>query len=294
MSPLKEPKFFCKDLHKECIRYWGRKKLKHYFQITKENHYSKLFKNARDEKIVGEASALYLVSQVSAKEIYRFNKKAKIIASFREPVSQQKSLYLHNTRNAVEDTNNFKKALRLEPKRRKGKRLPKGVYYPSHVYYSEYIKYAEHLKRFLKYFPRENIKVIIFDDLKRNTEGVYKEILSFLGVDDTFKCDFTIKNKRGVARFSKLREIATNSHKVRKIAQKILPLKVRILWSKLLNKITVKRVDKKKLYKVPEKFRRKLMKQYKPEVIKINNLLHEYDLIEPSKDLVKLWGYDKI
>ncbi len=36
------------------------------------------------------------------------------------------------------------------------------------------------------------------------------------------------------------------------------------------------------------------MKEYKPEVIKINNLLHEYDLIEPSKNLVKLWGYDNI
>jgi hypothetical protein len=294
MSPLKEPKFFCKDLHIECIEHWGRKKLKHYFQITKENHYSKLFKNARDEKILGEASVFYLVSQVSAKEIYQFNKKAKIIVSFREPVSQQKSMFLHNTRSAVEDANSFEEALNLEPKRRKGERLPQRVYYPSQLYYSEYIKYAEHLKRFLNYFPRENIKVVIFDDLKRDTEGVYKEILSFLDVDDTFKCDFKVKNKRGVPRFSKLREIATKSYRIRGMAQKILPLKVRILWSKTLDKITVKRVDKKKLYKIPKRFRKKLMKKYKPEVIKINNLLHEYNLIEPSKDLVKLWGYDKI
>lgn len=294
MSPLKEPNFFCKDLHKECIEYWGRKKLKYYFRINEEDEYLKLFKNAKNEKILGEASVYYLVSQVSAKKIYHFNKKAKIIASFREPVSQQNSLYFQNLVSAVEDAKSFEEAINLEPKRRKGERLPKGVYYPSQLYYSEYIKYAEHLKRFLNYFPKENIKVIIFDDLKKDTEGVYKEILSFLGVDDTFKCDFTIKNERKAPRFSKLKVIATNSYKIRGIAQKILPLKVRILWSKTLDKITIKRGNTKDLYKISEEFRKELMKRYKPEVIKINNLLHEYDLIEPSKDLVKLWGYDRI
>lgn len=293
MSPLKEPNFFCKDIHKESIKYWGSKKFNQYFLKFTRKDYSKLFKNAKDEKILGEASVLYLISQVAAREIYLFNKKAKIVASFREPVSQQKSFYLQNIRSAVEDANRFEEALNLESKRRKGERLPQGIYNPSQLYYSEYIKYAEHLKRFLNYFPRENIKVIIFDDLKNNTEAVYKEILSFLGVDDTFKCDFTIKNKGGVPRSKKLREIVLHSHKIRKLSQKILPLKVRTFLGETLDKITLKRV-KEDRYMISEEFIRELMKKYKTEVIKINNLLHEYDLIEPSKDLVKLWSYDRI
>jgi len=36
------------------------------------------------------------------------------------------------------------------------------------------------------------------------------------------------------------------------------------------------------------------MQKFKPEVIKINNLLHKNNLIDPKIDLVKYWGYDQV
>ena len=43
-----------------------------------------------------------------------------------------------------------------------------------------------------------------------------------------------------------------------------------------------------------KEIKRNLMKKIKPKIVKLNDLLHEYDLIPEERDLVKFWGYDKI
>ncbi|MFW6383624.1 MAG: hypothetical protein ACOCZQ_03180 [Nanoarchaeota archaeon] len=40
--------------------------------------------------------------------------------------------------------------------------------------------------------------------------------------------------------------------------------------------------------------RKELMKKYKPEVVKLNKLLHKHGLIEKDKDLLKLWEYEGV
>ena len=41
-------------------------------------------------------------------------------------------------------------------------------------------KYTEQIQRFLAHFDQAQIKIIIFDDFKTNTPGIYKEVLEFL------------------------------------------------------------------------------------------------------------------
>ena len=41
----------------------------------------------------------------------------------------------------------------------------------------------EQLERYLAQFPREQVKVVVFDDFERDAEGVYRDVLRFLGLD---------------------------------------------------------------------------------------------------------------
>jgi hypothetical protein len=36
-----------------------------------------------------------------------------------------------------------------------------------------------------------------------------------------------------------------------------------------------------------------MLKNITSEVMRINELLHKYQLIESNKDLIKLWGYER-
>jgi len=47
--------------------------------------------------------------------------------------------------------------------------------------------YGRHMKVWFDTFPREQIKVILFDDLKANAAAVMHDVYTFLGVDPDFQ-----------------------------------------------------------------------------------------------------------
>jgi len=189
ISKPKEPGYFCSDFHEESNRFYGEYNLKH-FEFQNKDDYLKLFDKADNLKILGEASTNYIYSKTSAKEIFKFNLKAKIILSIREPVEFLHSLHMQYVNDTSEDEEDFKKALALERSRKKGQNLNKRVRTPSYLHYSERIKYSLQIQRYLDVFQNEQIKIIIFDDFKNDNKNVYKDILRFLGVDDSFEPDF--------------------------------------------------------------------------------------------------------
>ncbi len=48
-------------------------------------------------------------------------------------------------------------------------------------------KYDEQADAILAHYPKEQLKIVFFDDLKEHPENFLKEILGYIGVDDTFK-----------------------------------------------------------------------------------------------------------
>lgn len=61
---------------------------------------------------------------------------------------------------------------------------PDGVGVTLHPYvYLEPGYYARHLERYLGLFPRSQLKILFFDDLQDDAEGVYEELLEFLGLE---------------------------------------------------------------------------------------------------------------
>ena len=82
MSPVKEPGYF----------------IPNDFRGFSEKKYLELFKNVKDEIVIGEASAGYLASQEAAFRIKKEIPNAKIIITLRDPVERTFSDYLNNLR----------------------------------------------------------------------------------------------------------------------------------------------------------------------------------------------------
>ena len=58
-------------------------------------------------------------------------------------------------------------------------------------------KYYNQLKRYYDIFPKDNIKVIIYEDFKKNPLKVYKEISDFIGVNSSFDPNMNVKHNTG-------------------------------------------------------------------------------------------------
>jgi len=175
MSPVKEPYYFGHDLV--------------YLNIQRptEDEYLSLFSGATDEKALGEASITYLVSERAAQEIKEFNPRAQIIIMLRNPIDMMYSMHSQALFTQVEDVKDFAKALSLEAKRKQGQSIPPKTTILSFILYRELATYSEQVKRYFEVFGRDRVRVIIYDDFKRDVSLAYQETLRFLGVDDQFQ-----------------------------------------------------------------------------------------------------------
>jgi hypothetical protein len=281
MSNVKEPNFFCKDLIKDSLKFHGEN---YYYDYTNLKDYHNLFDDF-DKPVVGEATSVYLYSKRAAQEIYKYNSKAKVIIMLREPVSFLNSLHKQYLKETTEDVKDFMEAYYLTSERMRDSNIPKRVRSPSLVYYKERIKYANSIKRYLKYFPKKQIKVIIFEEFIKDTDRCLKEILQFLNIDPKVNITVEESNPHRVPK-NKYLFYTLHNPKLKKIIKNIIPDRYLDRFKKTFNKLFLKE-DKKE--KPSEGQISKLKQEIRPEVKKLNELLNNDNLIKV--DLIKVWDY---
>jgi hypothetical protein len=116
-----------------------------------------------DRTAVGEISHSYLSSAEAPSRIAALDPGMRLLVCLREPVDRAFSDYLDLVKNQRFD-GPFEEALDRFPGL-----LDRG-------------RYATHLRRYLAEFPREQIHVGLFDDLKEDPHGYADEVFDFLGV----------------------------------------------------------------------------------------------------------------
>ena len=280
MTAIKEPNYFALDFRENSDNYHTKPL---YFPYRTESQYLRLYKRWEHEKIGGEATATNLCSRVSAREIHRFNPQPKIIMMFREPVSFLYS-YHSATRFALgEHHKDFEAALAAEKDRKQGRELAKRVITPAWLFYSEFVKYADQISRFLAYFDRDRIKIIIFDDFKENTRGIYREVLDFLDINPDFTPEFEIVNPNKQIRWPFVKKYTLDSPYFRKTLRGLVSDD---RYAGMKNFYKTKLVKYKPRPALDENLKVRLMKEFKIEVEKFSELLNE--------DFVTRWGYDNI
>lgn len=198
MSPIKEPHHFTSDMDTEHFRenykpvmnknltaYLDGDMKEEVFQayIREWTQYVKLFKNVKDEKAIGEVSNSYLFSTTAAKNIHDKIPDAKIIIVLRNPIDRAFSHFIMDLRLGYAQPP-FIDALK------KDMALPIKGWAISNLYV-EIGLYYQQVKRYMELFPREQLHIILFDDLKKDTTKEMKKIFSFIDVDPDEAIDYS-------------------------------------------------------------------------------------------------------
>ena len=196
-SPIKEPCFFSAQILK--LPQAGTGDERKYFANTFDN-YLELFKDARDEKAIGEASAdtLYYYNE-TIPMIHKYLGDPKIIIILRNPVDRAFSAYLHLLRENRE-TLSFEEGLKKEEERIKNNWCCMWHYTKRGMYFNQ-------VDAFMKSFS--NVKVVLYDDFKRDSRHEIRSICKFLEVDTAYipPHDKTHFNVSGIPRYGKINNL---------------------------------------------------------------------------------------
>lgn len=144
----------------------------HYFSgeyDRGENWYRAWFKDARPDQLLGEKSADYLADPRAPERIKRRLPNAKIVVQLRNPVDRAYSDYcmLYRRGTVSSEIHKFLGS-RDNPQPRF---LNDGLY-------------NQHLKRFLDFFPSNNVKIILYEDIRTTPKKVVTNVNDFLGLAD--------------------------------------------------------------------------------------------------------------
>jgi hypothetical protein len=175
-SKVKEPSFFSAQIFH--FPGNGKRDTLKYFTSTFEN-YSKLFDQASDQKIVGEASTDTMYFPQCIPIIQKYLGNPKILFLLRNPVDRAFSAYGHMVRDNREPLV-FEEALKQEEDRIANGWNPSWHYKRCGLYYNQ-------IKSFNGEF--DNVKIFIYDDFKIDHLMVVRDVCNFLEIDSTFQPD---------------------------------------------------------------------------------------------------------
>lgn len=194
--------------------YMPNAKEPHFFGCADEpeiasrtlSEYLDLFREGGGKPRVGEASVYYLYSRQAARRIHDFDPNARIIIMLRDPVSMIPSLHQQRFYSDNETIPDLEQALAAESARKNGGLpMPRRINNPHALFYRDIGRYSEQVKRYLEVFPRDQIKIILFDDFIAHLPGVFRDTLVFLGVDPDFSPVFERVNDSRWVRYLWLR-----------------------------------------------------------------------------------------
>jgi hypothetical protein len=106
------------------------------------------------------------------------------------------SMYGHARFRGVEDAPTLAEGWRLSDERAAGRHLPKTLKIgdPVQLTYKSFGMLGKQVERAFSIFPKEKIKVVVFDDLKANPGVVYRDVLAFLDLPDDGRTEFPAQN----------------------------------------------------------------------------------------------------
>lgn len=128
--------------------------------------YERHFKNP-ENGITGEYSTSYFCSSDAPERVYNYSPEIRLIVSLRHPVERAFSNHKHEVYLGRISGENliFENALKNNP-----------MYLYQSLYYT-------HLNRWLKYFEKKHVFVILVDDLENNPHKTMHDLYDFLGVN---------------------------------------------------------------------------------------------------------------
>ena len=214
----------------------------------------------------GEANAMYLTSSIQ--RMREIIPSAFLIAILREPVARAYSAYTYAVERLME-YRTFEVAINEE--------LQGIAYDENDALQRDYLKhghYAQQLREVFRYFPKEHVKIVFFENLKADPTTELKAIFEFLGITNDFIPNLNIRNEtKGSHRskwLTKLTYARPSSEKLRKLGKSLIPFSVRTSIRQKLAEFN--RIEAPKP-EFSDNVRSMLQEYYKKEITALESLL---------------------
>jgi len=253
MSPLKEPLYFMTSGMDDAPSS----------TVNDLNTYKKLFEGVTNEKAIGEASTTYLACPWTPKLIKETIPDVKMIAVLRNPVDRAWSHYLmHAAKGHPMFSADFAKAIQETKVYRRAGETWKFGYISMGMYY-------EQLQRYYSIFEREQIKIIFYQDILDDIQGVLRSIFSFLGIDNSFITDTSQrKNVSQVTRSTKLDRIIYGQGRLKKAITPFIPNSMKSIVKERMRKLNKHKPT------LPSQQKNYLIETYREEIVKLQDFVN--------------------
>jgi len=249
MAPIKATNYF----GYEDARDWkwtdeGDAPMLRNFPVHTLEEYEAAFAGARDELAVGEVSPQYFRCPTAAERIHAALPGVKLVLSLRHPAERAFSGFLMRTRRG-DIVKGFQEELTVE-----SSHVKEGFYY-------------KRLKRYLDLFPREQMKIFLFDDFKKDPAGLTRDLYAFLGVDTNFTPNTNVRHNPGaVPKVRWLNQIFFNP-RVINLTKTLVPAG---LHDRLKQ---VQQMNLKPTPRLPAEVRADLIRLYREDILRLQGLL---------------------
>ena len=241
MSPIKEPHYFSQIGNKD--------------HITKWEDYLKLFEAAKHEKVRGEASTSYFHFYKTSIPLIKekLGEHVKLLLILRNPIERAWSHWLMYCKYGILHCNDniFKLDLAKHPASWKIKNpiIALGFYSSAlEVWYNQF---------------KDNLKVLLFEDMKKDPLNFIQEIYAFLNIDNSFIPKLEIRNISGKPRNKLIGKLLSIE-----IIQKLIPYIPSSIKNPLRN-LLLQREE------IPKDIRAKLKEIYYKDIIKTSKIINK-------------------
>ncbi|MFK7781776.1 sulfotransferase domain-containing protein [Psychroserpens sp.] len=256
---VKEPNFFS-DVDSPNTEDYKLPKLgeKYHTKIIKDiNVYNALYANAHKNQLKGDTSPSYIWDTKVAEKLFEHNPNAKILISLRHPVDRAYSHYIMNYYTGSDRNHSFEDALSAT----------KNHIWGSCNQYLEMGMYYNQVKAYFDIFPKQQIKIMVYENWTENLEDEIKNMFDFLGInasDSVFNKSIESNKIQPVKNLFLLNLLRQN--KIKETVKSVINQdKIDKLKSYFFS-------DSKEIKKISPEFRRKLSFSFKKDIDKLTAL----------------------
>lgn len=246
------------------------------------NKYSNYFKKCTpDVDYIMEASTGYLHNGMKvAQRIHSMLPDVKLLFILREPVDRLYSYYNHMINKFVKDfdrTISFdeyvEKSFEYSNNKTNSVQSQSNQLHFAALQYGRYVKY---INEYLQIFPREQIKIMFYENLKANPKIFMCQLCDFMGIDAHLYDNYEFV-KTNVTFDSKIKSIHKVALYINKISEPYL-LKNQSIKNKITN--VYKYFNKNNSYKIPmsEFTKLRLQRYYEKSNRELGDIVLENDL----------------
>lgn len=249
MTPIKATNFFgYEDARNWKWREEGEPPMLQNFPVKTFEAYEASFAGATNEPAIGEVSPQYFRCPNAAQRIRECIPNAKLVVSLRNPAERAFSGFMMRTRRG-EVVKGFYEEL-----------TPQSSHVKESFYYHR-------LKRYMDLFPKDQIKVYVFEEFKKNPADTVLDLYDFLGVDKGFVPDTSVRHNPGaVPKIRILNRLFYHPNFIN-MAKSVVPER---LHEKLRH---IQQLNQKATPKLPADLRSRLLSYYREDILKLETLL---------------------